>query len=212
MKIGLEIMELSCMKTRNLTNIKDSVMDIAQVSIPNLSSAIRRQMPADAAEITRLMRLGFDAHHSARAIWRLREGAALGAFSLVVEAEEAGRLLGSIRYWRISVGGVPSLLLGPLAVDPAVRGCGVGRALVRESLALAQQGAWHWCLVSGESGYYVPFGFESVTYADITLPAPIEEERLHLLPLAQANPATMPPKPWAILPSTASTASTEGAR
>ncbi len=205
MKIGLEIMELSCMKTRNLTSVKDSVMDVAQVSIPNLSSAIRRQMPADESEITRLMRLGFDAHHSARAIWRLREGAALGAFSLVVEAEEAGRLLGSIRYWRISVGGAPSLLLGPLAVDPAVRGCGVGRALVRESLALAQQGAWHWCLVSGESGYYVPFGFEPVTYADITLPAPIEEERLHLLPLAQANPATMPPKPWAILPSTAST-------
>ena len=71
-------------------------MDVAQVSIPNLSSAIRRQMPADAAEITRLMRLGFDANHSARAIWRLREGAALGAFSLVVEAEEAGRLLGSL--------------------------------------------------------------------------------------------------------------------
>ena len=197
------------MKTKNLTNVKDSLMDVAQVSVPNLSSAIRQQVPADAAEVARLMRLGFGAGHGARAVWRLREGAALAALSLVVEAEEAGHLLGSIRYWQISVGGTPSLLLGPLAVDPAMRGCGVGRALVGESLALArqgaQQGAWHWCLVSGESGYYVPFGFAPVTYADITLPAPIEEERLHLLPLAQADAATMPPKPWAILPSTAST-------
>ena len=200
MKIGLGIMELSCMKIRDLINVKDHVMDVAQLPPLNLSSAIRQQVAADAAEVARLMRLGFDAGHSARAIWHLREGAALAALSLVVEAE-AGRLLGSIRYWRISVGGAPSLLLGPLAVDPNIRGCGVGRALVRQSLALAMQGAWHWCFISGESSYYVPFGFEPVTYADITLPAPIEEERLHLLPLAQANLTTMPPKPWAILPS-----------
>jgi predicted N-acetyltransferase YhbS len=88
-----------------------------------------------------------------------------------------------------------------LAVDPDVRGKGIGVSLVRESLHLAVAEGWEWCFISGEPDYYLKFGFKPVTYDDITLPAHIEPERLHLLALPQAKPELMPEKPWVIMPS-----------
>ena len=173
-------------------------MDAAAQSDPKPSVVIRQQTPNDAAEIERLMSLGFGASHAGRNIWRLREGEAIEALCLVAEAE-AGHLLGSIRYWPITIADQPSILLGPLAVEPAVRGRGIGVQLVRQSLERAMAGAWHWCFISGEPNYYLKFGFSPVTYEDVSLPAHIEEERLHMLALSSATPEDMPPKPWPVL-------------
>src|SRR5436190_8793008 len=38
----------------------------------------------------------------------------------------ATRLVGTVRLWHVSAGGVPALILGPLAVDSAFRKLGVG--------------------------------------------------------------------------------------
>ena len=176
-------------------------MDAAAYSDPNLSAVFRQQTPDDIAEIERLMGLGFDSGHAGRNIWRLREGEALDELCLVAEAK-SGNLLGSIRYWPITIAGQPSILLGPLAVDPAVRGRGIGVQLVRQSLDRAMAGPWHWCFISGEPNYYLKFGFNPVGYDDVSLPAPIEEERLHLMPLSKADHKAMPPKPWPVFSMT----------
>ena len=56
---------------------------------------------------------------------RLREGR-LPALSLVAQ-DEAGRLVGTVRLWNVSAGpGRAALLLGPLAVDGALRSQGLG--------------------------------------------------------------------------------------
>ena len=165
----------------------------------DLSYQLRQQTPQDMPEINRLMGLGFAPSHAGRAIWQLRQGAPVLSLSLVADAGD--HLLGSIRYWPIIIGGRPSILLGPLAVDPDVRGKGIGVSLVRESLHLAGAENWEWCFISGEPDYYLKFGFKPVTYDDITLPAHIEPERLHLLALPQAKPELMPEKPWVIMPS-----------
>ena len=99
-------------------------MDTADHPVQNLSVVVRQQTFNDAAEIDRLMGLGFSSSHSGRNIWRLRKGNVLDELCLVAEAE-AGHLLGSIRYWPITIADKPSILLGPLAVDPAVRGRGL---------------------------------------------------------------------------------------
>ena len=179
---------------------------------------IRQENAGDESEIRRLLGSAFDATHSKRNIWALREGAPVDGLCLVAPADVAGgvaavdapagapadtsappALLGSIRYWPITVAGLPSLLLGPLAVSPEMRGQGIGQALVSDSLNLARKdGRWRCCFVSGEPHYYLKFGFEKLTQSDVILPQAIEEERLHLLDFSSPNLKEMPPRPWVI--------------
>lgn len=165
--------------------------------------AIRQERPEDAVEIERLLKLGFAASHSRRNIWSLRAGAPVATLCLVAEdADNPGALLGSIRYWPITIAGEPSLLLGPLAVDPALRGQGIGRQLVLESLERARsEEGWHWCFVSGERDYYPKLGFSKLQQADLDLPAPIEEERLHLIAVSGNSLDQMPERPWMVRPA-----------
>ena len=183
---------------------------------------IRQENAGDESEIRRLLGSAFDATHSKRNIWALREGAPVDGLCLVAPADVAPAdassdvaagartdsspdtsappaLLGSIRYWPITVAGLPSLLLGPLAVSPEMRGQGIGQALVSDSLNLARKdGRWRCCFVSGEPHYYLKFGFEKLTQSDVILPQAIEEERLHLLDFSSPNLKEMPPRPWVI--------------
>ena len=184
---------------------------------------IRQENAGDESEIRRLLGSAFDATHSKRNIWALREGAPVDGLCLVAPADvapagvpgdvalpgvapgalpdtsEPPALLGSIRYWPITVAGLPSLLLGPLAVSPEMRGQGIGQALVSDSLNLARKdGRWRCCFVSGEPHYYLKFGFEKLTQSDVILPQAIEEERLHLLDFSSPNLKEMPPRPWVI--------------
>ena len=164
---------------------------------------IRLQKHGDKAEVSRLMGLGFNEAHQKRNIWALREGRPIAPLCLVAEDSERAKqgemhLLGSIRFWAITVASLPSILLGPLAVDPLMRGQGIGENLVRESLKRADCGDWHYCFVSGEPDYYPKFGFQKIAASSINLPAPIEEERLHILPLSGNILTDLPQEPWVI--------------
>ena len=169
---------------------------------------IRSEAASDDAEIRRLLSLGFGSGHAKRNIWKLRAGPPVRELCLVAEGGD-GRLVGSIRYWPVTSASVPSLLLGPLAIDPKVRGRGIGRQLVRDSVAKAHRaGDWRWCFVSGEPDYYVRLGFAKVGGGDLDLPAPIEDERLHLLdfsatPFGEGGLGDMPERPWAVRPAQA---------
>ncbi|MBN9021113.1 MAG: N-acetyltransferase, partial [Rhizobiales bacterium] len=68
---------------------------------------------------------------------RLREGR-LPAEGLALVAREGDGLVGSVRLWNVSAGGIPALLLGPLAADPAVQGRGVGSGLMQVALNRAE--------------------------------------------------------------------------
>ena len=143
---------------------------------------IRQETSADHPEVERLTGLGFAPSHAKRNIWSLRRGAPVAGLCLVAEDVHNSRhLLGSIRYWPITIAGLPSLLLGPLAVDPELRGQGIGRDLVLKSLDLAQKGPWDFCFVSGERDYYPKLGFTKLSSNQVDLIALIEEERLHMI-------------------------------
>jgi predicted N-acetyltransferase YhbS len=160
---------------------------------------IRTETAGDDGEVERLTRLGFDKTHSNRNIWQLRKAARLGELCLVAEGSGGdAELLGSIRFWPITLAGLPSVLLGPLAVNPALRGQGIGMALVREGLKRAGQGPWAFCFVSGEPDYYPRLGFSKISAGQVDLPAPIEEERLHLISVSDHEIHSLPPEPWVI--------------
>jgi predicted N-acetyltransferase YhbS len=79
---------------------------------------IRGERSSDIVAREALLDLCFGPNRDLRPCQRLRDGFAPAeglAFSAVAQA----RLVGSIRLWHVSAGGVSVLLLGPLAVDPS---------------------------------------------------------------------------------------------
>ena len=167
---------------------------------------IRPETAQDEAEIVRLTGLGFDENHKNRNIWRLRDGDRVKNLCLVavddqVDGQDEAPLLGSIRFWPILIAGFPSVLLGPLAVDPALRGQGIGMGLVREGLRRAESAPWAFCFVSGEPDYYPRLGFSKISTGQIDLPAPIEDERLHLISVSGNSIDSLPQERWIIRPA-----------
>ena len=124
---------------------------------------------------------GFDRWQ--RTVYRLREGVDPIPGLCLSAVDRDGALLGSIRYWPIMIGDKPAILLGPLAVEPALQGQGIGKMLVHESLAKARQYSHGICVVVGEPGYYRPFGFFSAAQAGLILPGPVDPQRFQVAEL-----------------------------
>src|SRR6476469_9325185 len=100
---------------------------------------IRAESTSDTAAVERLVDLGFGPGRFAKTAYRLREGVAPDSrLSFIAEEGERGALLGSVRFWPVTVGGVLSLLLGPLAVEPELRGQGIGIALMQRGIEEAR--------------------------------------------------------------------------
>ena len=92
---------------------------------------------------------------------RLREGR-YPADKLSFVAEDDGTVVGTVRLWHVCAGpGRPALLLGPLAVEDAQRGRGIGGALMRHAVAAARRRN-HRAMILVGLGYHQsrPFDFD----------------------------------------------------
>src|SRR5882724_3510948 len=98
---------------------------------------IRAERASDTVAREALLDACFGENRHARTCQRLRDGRA-PAEGLALSAVARGQLLGTVRLWHVSAGGVPALILGPLAVDSAFRKLGVGAALMDHALAAAR--------------------------------------------------------------------------
>lgn len=87
-------------------------------------------------------------------------------------AEYGGELAGGIWYADASLktqnGIMPVLTMGPVAVAPRFQNCGIGSALIRSTLELAEKSAAPAVLIYGDPGYYSRFGFEPAEKYGIT--------------------------------------------
>jgi len=108
---------------------------------------------------------------------RLREGRkAADGLSLTIERD--GALVGTVRLWHVSAGpDRPALMLGPLAIDPALQSLGLGGRLMRESLSRAAALGHKAVLLVGDAPYYERFGFSSAKTGSLRLPGPYERNR-----------------------------------
>jgi GNAT superfamily N-acetyltransferase len=98
---------------------------------------IRDEIASDAAARERLLDACFGPARVLKTSQRLREGR-LPARGLALTATRGDTLVGTVRLWDVATGcGRPALLLGPLAVDPALQGAGLGGALMRTALTRA---------------------------------------------------------------------------
>jgi predicted N-acetyltransferase YhbS len=88
-----------------------------------------------------------------------------------------GEVVGTIRLWHVTAGGVPALMLGPLAVDSRWRSHGIGARLMIEALDRAKALGHDAVLLVGDAPYYARFGFERRPVLGLRLPGPVEAER-----------------------------------
>jgi predicted N-acetyltransferase YhbS len=146
----------------------------------------------DGPAIDRLLDLAFGPGRQAKTVYRLRHRQPpLAELSFVGQRE--GRLVGSIRFWPVEIcdrAQVRALLLGPVAVEPALQGRGIGQALVRHGLDAARRLGHGAVVLVGDAPYYGRFGFERRLAEALTLPGPVDLDRflaLELVPGALAG-------------------------
>ncbi|HEY9254800.1 MAG TPA: N-acetyltransferase [Stenotrophomonas sp.] len=125
---------------------------------------IREETSADHEAIARVIGLAFaGARHAAgneaSIVSALR---AAGALSISRVADIDGRIVGHAALSPVTLddGSSGWFGLGPVAVDPADQGHGVGSALVRALLAELPALGARGCVVLGDPGWYARFGFQ----------------------------------------------------
>ena len=166
-----------------------------------VDAAIRPQTVQDEAAISDLMAACFGERRYQRSVRHLRHCAPEAGLCFVIEKD--GVVVGSIRYWPISVAGSTQLLLGPLAIAPAFKGQGYGKALVAHSIEVAATMSYDFILISGEPDYYPRFGFEPTQEGQFIWPGFIERERLQIKWISLPIPAIQTGFSLAILPMVA---------
>jgi hypothetical protein len=139
--------------------------------------AIRAERASDVVAREALLDACFGVNRQMRTCQRLRDGRA-PADGLALSAVREGRLVGSVRLWHVSAGGIPALVLGPLAVDEASRKLGVGAALMERALEVARQRGHGAVILLGDAPYYARFGFSAAKTSELSLPGPFERDRL----------------------------------
>ncbi|MCM5554874.1 GNAT family N-acetyltransferase [Pleomorphomonas sp. NRK KF1] len=115
---------------------------------------------------------------------KIRSGR-LPSEGLALVARDEDRLVGSVRLWEAAADRAPLLLLGPLAVDDACRGAGVGAGLMRLAIDRARSLGHGAVVLVGDEPYYRRFGFSTRGMDGLAMPGPFERDRflgLELVP------------------------------
>lgn len=100
-------------------------------------------------------------------------------------AQHQGEIVGTIRYWPITIGaeGHQALLLGPLGITPRLAGKGIGRTLTFRTLEIAAEMGHDLVLLVGDVDYYKRFGFVPAAPHGFIMPGETRPERLQVAPL-----------------------------
>jgi predicted N-acetyltransferase YhbS len=152
----------------------------------DLTWQIRPECAEDAPLVELLNAVSFGPGRYAKSAYRLREGVEPVA-GLAFVAVDGADVLGSIRFWPVAIGMENSLLLGPLAVQPGLRGQGIGIALMKHAIAEARVQGYPSIVLVGDEPYYVRVGFARLAPGRIKFPGPVDPARVLGLSLAQHN-------------------------
>lgn len=146
-----------------------------------LDYAIMLETPALAKRVVEMSDRAFGPGRYVKTAERLREDSEpIEDLSFV--AMQGDRLLGSVRQWPVFVYDEdehifePLVFLGPIVVDAAHRGKGIGKALIRTAVDAAFHKGLRAVILVGSQSYFAPFGFEPAV--DITMPGPVDPRRI----------------------------------
>jgi len=138
---------------------------------------VRPESASDAPLVEHLNEISFGPGRYAKAAYRLRDGVdPVSGLSFV--AVDGTALLGSIRFWPVEIGMEKSLLLGPLAVQPDLRGRGIGIALMQHGIEAAREQGHASIVLVGDEPYYVRVGFARIPPGRVRFPGPVDPARV----------------------------------
>jgi len=143
----------------------------------DLSFVLELAADDDADPIERLNERVFGPGRFARTAYRIRETTAADP-RLSFVARVGTLLVGASTMTPVTIGEAPALLLGPLIVEPVFRSQGIGEALVMRSLEAAKAAGWKLVILVGDEPYYARMGFQRAPNGHISLPGPVDPERL----------------------------------
>ena len=150
---------------------------------PTNGPAISQEGPADGPAIEILLDIAFGPKRHARPSYALRDDLAATTKLCFVSRLE-GVLVGTIRFWPLTIPGAsPALLLGPIAVHPEHGGLGIGSALIMQGLAAARTHGYDAVIAIGNGQYLSRFGFHPAHKFALEFPAPIARGRFLVLEL-----------------------------
>jgi len=112
-----------------------------------------------------------------RAAQRIREGGPHDR-GLSFVALSGTNVIASVRQTPVKAGEGRALLLGPLAVRPAWKNIGIGRRLMAMALDAAKKTGWPAVVLVGDEPYYGPLGFNRMPRGQISLPGPVDPNRV----------------------------------
>ncbi|MCB1516784.1 MAG: N-acetyltransferase [Hyphomicrobiaceae bacterium] len=115
---------------------------------------------------------------------RIREGRMPSEGLARIAVSEEGKVLGTVRLWDAAAGGLRgAVMLGPLAVEPDLKGQGIGQALMRDAIGRAGALGRSAIVLVGDAEYYCRFGFSAHAARRLAMPGPFERHRLLALEL-----------------------------
>ena len=159
-------------------------MDIAKIApVAMPAFVITAETDADHAAREALLDRAIRPGRKRKSSEKLRRGRRPSEGLAFVARDGAGRLIGTVRLWDVEVGERAALLLGPLAVEPMLKGVGVGSALMRHAVTEVLRLGHKVILLVGDAPYYKRFGFSAGKTGSLAMPGPYERHRLLALEL-----------------------------
>jgi predicted N-acetyltransferase YhbS len=143
----------------------------------DISLTILPEALGDASAIERLHERTFGPGRYAKTAYRLREQVEHD-LDLSFTARIGTLLVGSVRLSPVRIGEARALLLGPLTVEPPFRDRGVGQALIARALEQARSKGHQLVILVGDEPYYGKCGFKPIPSGRVTMPGPVDPERL----------------------------------
>ncbi len=166
-----------------------AVLDSVRALFAHAAFTIDRENAGDVVARERLLDRVMGEARFRKSSETLRRGR-LPAEGLALVARDAdGHIIGTVRLWNVEAGvdgdgnAVPALLLGPLAVDCAHEGKGIGGALMRAAITEARDRGHGAVLLVGDPEYYERFGFFANKARHFVMPGPFERRRFLALEL-----------------------------
>lgn len=155
------------------------------------SFSIAHETPADSSAREALLDRVMGEGRKRKSSEKLRRKRVPAYGTALVARDDTGAMIGTVRLWHISAGkkaggeDVPALLLGPLAVEDAYAGRGVGSGLMRQAIRNAQALGHKAILLVGDPEYYSRFGFVAAKTSALAMPGPVERHRFLALELEE---------------------------